>query len=171
MSTRGSGAPNEAEAIRRAVAAERAQAPVAIDPHAAALRNARIGTPVLVYAPEGEPAFWLVPLIVGRAACGFARVELNRRVSQLAMFGGHADDRRSWPAAAFFKQPPDAMLAEIRARYPDARLSEPMLSYDGSPARWAWRVDVADGGSATVFITPGGWYERNPSPGEPNREG
>jgi hypothetical protein len=153
------------EGARQAADRARRTGPSALDPRFRAVRAARVGTPVLVYSPEGRPAFWLVPFIAGGVACGFARVEEpSLRVSQVGVFGAGPDDRASWPPAAFFERPPAALLQEIQSRY-GTTATEPVLSYDGSPARWAWRVDVGDPGSGpSVFITPGGWYARSPAP-------
>jgi len=53
-----------------------------------------------------------------------------------------------------------AVMNEIRARHSPATLSQPQLSYDGSPAKWAWLVKVGDPATRFIFVTPGGWYER-----------
>jgi len=119
----------------------------------AALVRAEAGAPVLARSPEGTQAFWIVPLEAGRQAPGFARVGLDGRVAQIGRFGAATD-------AAFFEGPPAAVLDEIRASHPTAPLSQPQLSYDGSPAKWAWLVKVGEPATRFVFVTSGGWYER-----------
>ena len=142
------------------------------DPLLRALRSAVVGNPVLARSPDGAPAFWLVPLEVRQRACGFARVELTERVAQLSAFGAGADDVSSWPEADFFRRPPARVLDEVRAKYSGAQLAEPVFSYDGSPAKWAWRVTVGEPATSVVYITPGGWYERAGSRAvQPGREG
>ena len=117
------------------------------------LRGAEAGPPLLARSPEGTQAFWIVPLEAGTRAPGFARVGLDGRVAQIGRFGAATD-------AAFFEGPPDAVLNEIRAKHPTAPLSQPQLSYDGNPAKWAWLVKVGDPATDFIFVTPGGWYER-----------
>jgi hypothetical protein len=155
-----SGAPDEAARIRRAAEAAVARAPVSSDPSMRALREAVVGDAALVRSAVGEPAFWLVPFEVGGRACGFARVELSGRVAQVSRFGAGADDRGSWPEAGFFRRPPARILDEVRTKHPGLPLAEPALSYDGSPAKWAWRIAVGRPVITVAYITPGGWYEK-----------
>lgn len=124
------------------------------------LRGAAVGEPVLARSPDGEPAFWLVPFEIGARACGFARVDVAGRVVQISRFGATDADRASWPEADFFRQPPARVLEEVRVAHAGAVLDEPSLSYDGSPAKWAWRIRVDGPVKTVVFITPGGWHER-----------
>ena len=154
-------APDEAaQAVRAATEALRQGE--AGDSLMQALRAARAGKAALVHTPAGEAAFWLVPFEVGERACGFARVGLDRRVLQFSLFGAAAD-RASWPLASLFREAPAQCLREIEAAHPGLVLGEPMLSYDGSPARWAWRVTQAGGGgegAAVFYVSAGGWYPR-----------
>ena len=127
------------------------------------LRDAVTGDPVQAQSPEGEPAFWLVPLQIGLRACGFARVDLSGRVAQIGRFSG-GDDQTAWPEADFFKRPLPRLLDEIRAKHAGIPLAEPLLSYDGSPAKWAWRVAIGTPAVAVAYLTPGGWYEKPAAP-------
>ena len=158
--------------MQLAVKAALARTPVPGDPAMRALGGAVIGTPALARSPEGAPAFWLVPLEIRARTCGFARVELSGVVAQVGSFGAGTEDTSSWPEADFFRRPPARVLDEVRAKHAGAPLAEPMLSFDASPAKWAWRVAVGEPVSSVVYITPGGWYER-PSPRamRPGREG
>lgn len=115
------------------------------------MADVKAGTPLLAHSPGGAPAFWIVPLHAGQRVPGFARVELNRRVAQI----GRLDS-----AATYFEGPAQTTLAEIRARHPQAPLTQPELSYDGSPAKWAWLIKLGEPATRFVFVTPGGWYER-----------
>jgi hypothetical protein len=160
MSTPTSTAREDSEPIRSAVAAALNRHPVVDDPTMADLRRARVGEPVLARSPGGVPAFWIVPLEAGTRVPGFARVELDRRVAQIGRLGASADDPSTWSGAAFFRGPAETTLNEIRARHQTAALSQPELSYDGSPAKWAWLVKVGEPATRFIFITAGGWYER-----------
>ncbi len=122
----------------------------------AAVLRADAGTPALVHAPDGAAAYWLVPFVDGGLACGFARVELDGRVSQVGSFGAGERDRGAWPQAGVFEAPPSHMLEELERKHPEAAGQSPLLTYDRSPARWGWRIDLGRSGAA--FLGPGGWY-------------
>lgn len=125
------------------------------------LRQARPGSPAMVHTPVGEAAYWMVPFVLQGMACGFAQVDLQGRVMRMGIFGGTADDRAAWIPAAYFKQPPAALLAEIEQHYPGAVAAKSAFSYDRSPAKWAWRLVVGEETAPVeVFITPRGWYTR-----------
>jgi hypothetical protein len=156
--------------IKKAVEAERQKTPIRDNPLFSALIRSKIGSPAMVFTPEGQEAFWLVPMLVGDSACGFARVERSHKVSQIGIFGSGPEDRSSWIQASFFERPPSETLDAIRARYSGLTLSEPVLSYDQIPAKWAWRIEIADRVKTTVLITPGGWYEQV-AKGDMDREG
>jgi hypothetical protein len=61
-----------------------------------------VSTYSIVKDDEGKAAFWLVPLISGKKAVGFVRLEMNLRVSQVGIFGASAADQESWIDASFF---------------------------------------------------------------------
>ena len=169
MSTRGSIAPDR-EAARRAADRERSRPPVSSDPRFEAVRRGQVGSAVPVSSPDGAPAFWLVPFELDGRACGVARVELTSAVSQIATFGSGPADRGAWPEASFFEHPPPGLVAQAAERHPTLESSTARLSYDGTPAKWGWRIDTRPGEfedpplsgqeGTVVFITPGGWYTR-----------
>jgi len=160
MSTPTSTAPDEPPGIRAALEAEIARPPISGDPSMRLLRRAVIGTPLLVRSPDGVPAYWLVPLEIGRHACGFARADLAGRIAQVGIFGAGTDDLSGCPETAFFHHPPKSALDEIRAKHVGKPLGEPMFSYDGSPAKWGWRITMGTPVTGIALITPGGWYGR-----------
>jgi hypothetical protein len=123
----------------------------------AAVRSAVVGEPALVRTPDGAAAYWLVPFVEGDLASGFARVELNGRVSQLGAFGAGARDRGAWPVASFFAAPPRQLLQEIEQLHPGVVIDAPLLTYDRSPAHWGWRVELGSS-RGSAFISPGGWH-------------
>lgn len=150
------------ETIIKAVEAARKQSPVAKDPQFSVVRDSEVGSPVQVRTPEGAPSFWMVPFLIENRVCGFAFVELSGKVSKLGIFGSTPEDYPSWMDASFFKKPPGSILAEIQAKFSGLTISEPIFSYDRSPAKWAWRVEIRNEIKSVIFITPGGWYERLP---------
>ena len=170
MSTRGSIA-RDPEAARRAADRERKRPPVSGDPHFDAVKRGQPGNAVVVSAPDGAPAFWLVPFEIDGRVCGVARVELTSAVSQIATFGSGPDDRGAWPDASFFERPPRTLVAQAAERHPTLRVDTARLSYDGTPGKWGWRIDTGTGG-VVVFITPVGWYaHESERPADPDREG
>ncbi len=157
----------DANEVKVAAAAAVRQAPARDDPLFASLRRAEAGSPVLVHGPAGEPAYWLAPYVLRGRVCGLAEVDLAGQVVRAGILGGGPDDQAAWIDAAFFAAPPPAALSEIRLRYGPASAPAAQFSYDGSPARWAWRVEVGGPGPRkAVFITPNGWYERTAPPSE-----
>lgn len=119
-----------------------------------------MATPLMVRSSDGKEAYWFVPLLMGTKACGFARIEKNLKISELGLFGGSPEDQGSWIDASFFERPPPEDIDSIKARYPGTEMSEPIFSYDQSPAKWGWMVKLNDGRRITVFVTPAGWYEQ-----------
>jgi hypothetical protein len=134
--------------------------PISDDPNFTLLRKATIGDPVPVKDDEGREVFFLVPLLIGEKACGFVRLEKNLRVSQVSIFGGSADDRESWIDASFFDRPPNEIINSIKMRYPDMEMSEPVFSFDKSPAKWGWAIRLSNKRKIDVFISPSGWHEK-----------
>jgi len=161
------------ETAKQIVASAMRRPPVRDDPQFAAARGAKMGSPALVYTPAGEPAFWLVPLLAEGLVCGLGQVDMASRLTRIGILGANPEDRAGWILPSFLESPPAETLAEIRAKYPEATLSEPILSYDASPPRWAWRLNIRadDQVQAIVFISPGGWYSRPAGASPPDREG
>lgn len=151
--------PKEIASIAIAV---RNQLPYRDDPNFAAVRAADVGNPILVRDLAGEPTFWFVPFLTGNLACGFAHIDLSGGIDRLGIYGATAIDHGSWIDASFFEGPPLAFVEEIKSRYPDATLSDPLFSYDKAPTRLAWVVKIkhSDQSETVVFISGAGWYER-----------
>lgn len=148
--------------VRKIVETERKRARLIDDKKLSSLKKAEVGSPVLILTPEGDPSYWLVPLLEKSSVCGLVSVELSGRVSRLGILGSAPEDSSSWIDASFFEKPPPKMLFEIEAKYLGLTIAEPIFSYDANPSRWAWRVEIRDKDEirSVVFITPGGWYER-----------
>lgn len=162
----------DSETIIKAVEAARKQSHIVTDEKFSLLIKAKVGSPIMVYKPEGEPAFWLVPLLVNDMACGFAQVELSSQVSKIGIFGSTPNDSQSWIKASFFQEPPSETMKEIQSAFPEDTISEPVFSFDVSPARWAWVLKIKSKTDvmSSVFITPGGWYKRQCKPAQRNSD-
>ncbi len=131
------------------------------------LADTRTTEPVLVRDSGGEPAFWLVPFLRDDMAAGFATVTLAGAVQRVGTFGSGRADRNAWIPASYFSRPPEDLMGEIRARYAESTLSDPLFSYDRSPSRWAWRLRVDPPNGDVIFIAPRGWYARPASGQQP----
>ena len=164
--------PRDIDTVRRAVETARSYLLAGDDTQFLSVKHAEIGSPSMVYTPEGEPAFWIVPLLIENRACGFARVDMSGKVTQIGTFGSGPKDYVSWIDVAFFENPPSEMLAAIRTQHPELEMSEPILSYDTSPLKWAWRLEMRKEGEIKiiVYVAPHGWYERYPGTGKPDFE-
>lgn len=133
--------------------------PIIEDPTFNAARMAKIGSPLMVKGTNGKNEYWFVPLLTGKKASGYAQVEKDLTVSQLAIFGANPEDRESWIDASFFEKPPLKAINSIKARYPQTEISDYFFSYDQTPSKWGWIVKLKNKHQTTIFITPSGWHE------------
>ncbi len=146
-------ADKELDRIRQLAKNAQANSPSSED-----LAEAECADPILVSHPGGEPAFWLVPFLRGDMAAGFATVTLEGKVERVGSFGSGPDDRDSWIPAEYFLKPPAALLNEVRKKYAGSSLSDPLFTYDRSPLRWGWRIEVEQTRGDVVFVSPSDWY-------------
>jgi hypothetical protein len=147
---------NVAKAVKKSIS----EPPISDDPKFAAVKKAIIGIPLKVKSENKKESYWLVPLLIGDKACGFAQVEKDLRMSTVGLFGASAEDRESWIEASFFERPPPEAINSIKARYSEMEMSNPFFSYDKSPAKWGWMVRLKNSREVTIFINPAGWYEQ-----------
>lgn len=126
------------------------------------LMNANVGSPLGVYTSRGELSYWLVPLLLGEKACGFASLDLKGKVMRMGVFGGTLNEKNRWIDKDYFESPPLWQLNELKKKYPGYSLSEPLFSFDGSPVRFAWLIKVESENENIfyAFFSPGGWYEK-----------
>jgi hypothetical protein len=160
VSLRRTNLPVDRNSVLKAVKKALTEHPVSGDLNFAILRKANASNPVIVKDDEGKDAFWLVPLLSGEKAVGFVRLEKNLRVSQVGIFGASAADRESWVDASFFDRPPPEAINSIRVRYPDMKMSDPVFSFDKSPAKWGWLIALSNNRKISIFVTPSGWHEK-----------
>jgi len=142
------------------------------DPLFAPWADASVGDPVLVRTLDGGPSYWVVPVEREGRAIGFVRVSLAGRV---AAAGVRYRDPRRLEAAPTLITGIDASEAAARAEaaVPGGDLvGEATYVHDGPPGREAWMVHLRDASGAprTVFVTPGGTYQRGAA-GMPGTEG
>lgn len=102
---------------------------------------ATLAAPKAISGPAGEPQGWLVPLLAGDRLLGYLRFTSSGSRRGLSSFQRQRGDLSSCPLAADWLDP-DRIGARARTQAgPDATAASPVLSYDGSPERLAWRVD------------------------------
>lgn len=162
----------DAKTIRGVAEAARRRLTLAADPPLAAQRIARTGTPAPVHAPHGDVAFYLVPLVHAGRALGYVMVSPAGEATSISSFATSDGDREGGIAAGYFKQPPAVFVRELQGKQPGRRLFKAIFSYDGSPARWGWRIDFVepDGARGVAWIGPHGWYAHAQVHGQENRE-
>ena len=126
------------------------------------LRNTKIGSPRGVFTPHGELSYWLVPLLVGRMACGFASIDTIGKILRLGLFGASLNEKEKWIDMNYFILPPKDQLDLLKQKYPGYSLSKPLFSYDTEPSRFAWLVKVISKKETLsyAFFLPGMWYEK-----------
>jgi hypothetical protein len=134
--------------------------PVYDDLNFANVRKAKASNPIIVKDDKCKDTFWLVPMISGEKAVGFVRLEKNLKVSQVSIFGASAADKESWVDASFFNRPPSEVINSIKLRYPDMEMSEPVFSFDKSPAKWGWLIRLNNRHKIEIFVAPSGWHEK-----------
>jgi hypothetical protein len=149
------------QAVRRAADAARSVAPVADDVRFTSSGTPGRAHPLRLIRRTGIPPFWIVPFLTSRMVCGFARVDTSGKVVQVSTLGSGPDDRVGWVSEEWFAHPPPDVLEEIRRAHPEGTIAQPVLSYDRTPARWGWKVDVLTktGERIRAFIGTGGWCQ------------
>lgn len=115
---------------------------------------ATLAAPRVIGSPAGEPDGWFVPLLAGERLLGYLRFTVDGARRGLSTFQRQRGDLSSCPLAADWL---DAGRIGARARAqatPDAVASAPLLTFDGSPERLAWRVDftAANGQRFSVCV-------------------
>jgi hypothetical protein len=128
------------------VAAQHLRSLVADDPLA---RTASLGTPIPVTSPVTDQLdSWFVPLVDDQRLIAFIQLEPDLRFHRYASFQRVRGSLESCPPAAAWLDL-DTILAraeEIRA--PTEKIGQPVLSYDGTRDRIAWRIPITNGRSS-----------------------
>ena len=124
--------------------------------------QSKIGIPKRVHTPQGKLSYWLVPLLSGDKVSGFAVVNLTGELLRLGVFGKTFGHRENWIAETYFQFPPKQQLDELKQKYPEHSLSDPLFTFDGASTKFAWLIKVKWKGKAIsyAFILPDNWYEK-----------
>ncbi len=125
------------------------------------LKNSASAMPVQVYSRDNVPAFWMVPFISGVKSSGFAIFDMEGKLIRTGVFGTGCDNDPGMIDSSYFKRPSSAIMEEIKLKYSQYDISEPVFSYDRTPVKWAWRVILKKNGKrdVTIYILPDNWYE------------
>jgi hypothetical protein len=109
---------------------------------------------------------WFVPLEIGPKLAGFAQLLPSLVPLRFSSFQRNPSDCENCPDVADWTDP-----ARIRARaatlaHEDEELSQPVLSYDQSPSRVAWRVLAKStaGVGRPLFVAGKAVYEGRAEP-------
>lgn len=121
-----------------------------------------VGDPERVYSPEGHPAYWLVPGLVGGQIQAIARILEGGRVATVGgLKAAVADCAKA--VTGLSASEASQLMKDLAAQYPSAEISRPLLVHDGPVGREAWfypiRSTVHD---LWIFATGGGVYSRPP---------
>lgn len=101
-------------------------------------RDGRLLDPVPIVSPAGLPAGWFVPVALEGRLRGFVQIDGTGRFHRYASFASSADPEN----VADWTEPSRILSHARRLAGPDATLGTPVLSWDGSPDRLAWRVPL-----------------------------
>ena len=149
--------------LKQILGREITRPPFSLDPKFLHLQNAEIGDPVPLFKPERLQESWIVPFLLDGLVCGIALMSLDKVVNRVSVFGFDPLNRARWFSPDYFIKPPEKYHREVRKKYPHRTLSEPLFTYDQTPTRWGWRIQVLRDGfvESYIFINPTGWYVRD----------
>jgi len=85
------------------------------------------------FNPESIQDSWIIPLLLEGMICGIAQVSLSNRLMRVSVLGSAPMMKKQWFSPHFFRKPPEQYMIEIKKRYQDYQLSDPLLTYDDSP--------------------------------------
>jgi hypothetical protein len=99
--------------------------------------------PLTINDGAGNPERWFVPVVVGEQLVGYFVFGLDGVVHRWSTFQRRPDSLDGCPAAADWLDPDTitSRARDVAGRQPTGR---PVLGYDDSPDRLAWRVPVGD---------------------------
>lgn len=102
------------------------------------------GAPLMIRASSGSADGWFVPLLAGERLLGYLRFTADGSRRGLSSFQRRPGDLASCPLAADWLDPERITARAREHAAPGASAAAPVLSFDGSPERLAWRVDFSD---------------------------
>lgn len=120
------------------------------------------GKPVPLYNPHKIQEFWLVPFLQNNKVRGLAIFDLGGHLVSHGVLLPNVNDENRMVDKVFFERVPTKELDEIRQEHGRLKFDPPFLSYDGTPRKWGWllQLEKKNAESALIFISPNGWYEK-----------
>ncbi|HUN07120.1 MAG TPA: hypothetical protein PLQ56_10995 [Aggregatilineales bacterium] len=124
----------------------------------------KVEQPIVVVDADDKPESWFVGVIVDERIAGFLQLDLHGRLRRYSSFQRRSETLEGCPPAKDWLDP-ETILGLVRARVdPGATLSVPTLSYDRSPDKIVWRINIVDqsGQASTVFVAGNYAYFQSP---------
>ena len=126
----------------------------------ARIKDAEPGEPVPMLNADGEQTHWFTPFNLNRRTAGFSIQNLAGKMIIYGLLTPNAGIKEKIDPG-FFLTPPALILDEIKKSYPGFEILSQSFSYDESPQRWGWRINMAKQSQRlTLFVAPDGWYEK-----------
>jgi hypothetical protein len=121
----------------------------------------RVGEPLAVMDPGGAQHSWFVPLEVGEKLAGFAQLLPSLVALRVSSFQQRPHDYEHCPDVADWTDVERIAKRAAAIAKLGEQLSHPVLTFDGSPSRLAWRVDAKSptGETRQLFIAGTATYE------------
>jgi hypothetical protein len=113
-----------------------------------------------VQAPAGDLDSWFVALTAEERLVGFFQLEPDLRVHRYSSFQRRRGAIDECPPAAAWLDPSEIGMRARAAARSGEELGEPVLSYDGSRDRLAWRVPVL-GSAAAIYVAAEHVYRKD----------
>ncbi len=117
-------------------------------------RNVEVLDPIPIVTPNGIMHSWFVSVAVGNVMLGFFELLPNMRMTRYSSFQRDPSSLKGCPPVAAWTDP-GTVLRTARPYFgPGETARTPVLSYDGTPARLAWAVEVmaADGSRRVIYV-------------------
>jgi hypothetical protein len=120
------------------------------------------GIPVPLYNSQKSQKYWLVPLLLGKKVRGLAIFDLSGKLVSHGILSPNVMDEGKLMDKDFFESVPITVLDKIRKQHRGVEFATPFLSYDETPRKWGWLLQVEKENEApkSIFIGPQGWYEK-----------
>jgi hypothetical protein len=117
--------------------------------------------------PNGTQHSWLVPLEAGGKLAGFAQLLTSLVPLRVSSFQRRPHDFQDCPDIADWIDIQSITARASSLAKPGERLSKPLLTYDGSPDRLAWKIEAtsSSGEKRNLFVAGTAAYEESPSRG------
>lgn len=100
--------------------------------------------PMRITGAGGTAAGWMVPVAFEDRLLGFAQLGVDGTFRRYAAFHQRPRDVENCPSVASWTDPPAIRERARAAAGADARLTDPVLTFEGSPDRIVWQVTAID---------------------------